>query len=250
MQPDARFICKPMYDIYECTIQMRDRLYGAVPKCEKSFHKVVAVRTKHDDEQTVQQVEELTEEMKDKSPEPSYVGFLRDEKEGLYVKANSVKAMLKQGASMLRITMDKTGSKQILREGMEVKGLVHPMRIYLDRQQPDDTVERPIQVSGPKGDRSALKKADYVERVMLTFHIWVLGTHPSETRHVGEKELIRILAFSQENGLGGDRSQGEGKFDVLKFEKIQTATLGPVKEPKDKKTKNDKQPNKTEGSDD
>ena len=103
---------------------------------------------------------------------------------------------------------------------MEVKGIDDPMRIYLDAVEPDGYEERPIHVQTAQGPRTAIKRVDYVQDKTMAFQIWVLKTAPAETRHIGETEIVAMLRFSQENGLGGDRSQGGGKFDVIEFAKI------------------------------
>ena len=137
---------------------------------------------------------------------------------GLYIETRQVKAMLKQSASLLRITTQKIGSKQILAEGMEVKGLPPtPERLYLGCEQPDGHNEGPIHVKTAQGPRTSIKRVDYVERAELRFEIWVLKTAAQEKRHIGKADLERILTHAQENGLGADRSQTRGKFDVVKF---------------------------------
>ena len=72
----------------------------------------------------------------------------------------------------------------------------------------------------PKGKISALRRFDYFTEPTLEFEIWVLTTATQEKRHVGEDDLIGILTHAQENGLGASRSQEEGKFDVVEFERM------------------------------
>lgn len=213
-----QFDAKSLYDVYHVGIKMRGRLYGGTPRNKGLIEAWVKARTGCDDKITKEQVEAALDLVVDETAEKSWVGFHGDDK-GLFIAANNAKAMLKQSASMLGILKKKRGSKQIVSEGMEVKAVDGTDRIYFDKTAPDGVDERPIHVQTAQGPRAALKRSDYVEGVEIMFSIWVLKTAPAETRHIGEQDLVQILTFSQENGLGADRSQGAGKFDVVMFEK-------------------------------
>jgi CRISPR/Cas system CMR-associated protein Cmr1 (group 7 of RAMP superfamily) len=65
-----------------------------------------------------------------------------------------------------------------------------------------------------QGPRSSLKKFDYVNRPRITFQLRVLNDGV-----ITEEILRTILAYCQETGLGADRSQGAGTFDVVAFER-------------------------------
>jgi hypothetical protein len=125
---------------------------------------------------------------------------------------------------MLRLTTDKRGSKQIFQHGFEIKSSPVDDRLYLGVTEPTGYDEGPIHVDTARGPRSAIKRVDFVDRPTVTFEVWVLSTASGETRHIGEKDLVKMLTFSQENGCGSDRSQGRGKFDVLAFSVVQRAS--------------------------
>jgi len=227
------FSADGLYNKFAVKLKFRHRLYGGCPKNPDLIAGWIASRTEHDDDLTKKQVAEAVEEVSavegNVTEEKSWVGFYIDPAGGVWVPANNVKAMLKQSASMLGIFKKKRGSKQIACEGMECKGLgADAMRIYLGKQEVDGFEERPIHVQTPMGPRSALKRVDYVDQPTIEFEIWVLKTAKAETRHIGVDELVEMLRFSQENGLGADRSQGAGKFDVVGFEVL-------TEEPKPKK---------------
>jgi hypothetical protein len=221
-----RFNARSMYDIYRVVITFTERLYGGTPKNPEMIKDWVKARTGYDDAQTEVQTAEALDLIVEETATKGWTGFQGDEL-GLFISTNNVKAMLKQSASMLAITVKQRGSKQILAEGMEVKGL-HPKgrnsRLYLGgKTQPDGFEERPIHVMTPQGKRASIKRIDYVEDLSLEFEIWVLQTAAQESRHIGEEDIVRILTFSQENGVGGDRSQGAGKFRVTGFDVKQLA---------------------------
>lgn len=213
------FEAKELYDVYRVTIGTRDKLCGGMPKNPEMLRAWIASTTKHDDEKTTAQEKEAREALLQPTEEKSWNGFPSDDR-GLFVWSRAVKALFKECASMLRVTVQKIGSKQILQHGFEIKGPDKADRIYLGKKEADGFDEGPIHVDTAQGPRSAIKRVDYVTDVKLTFEVWVLTTAAAEKRHVGEEELRKMLTFGQENGLGADRSQGHGKFDVIEFERI------------------------------
>ena len=169
--------------------------------------------------------------------EKSWNTFRADAERGCYVECRQIKALFKEAATMLRLTTDKRGSKQILQHGFEVKAPGGGDRLYLGFVETDERKlpysEGPIHVQTAQGPRTAIKRVDYVEEATIDFEVWVLATHASETRHIGEEDVVAMLTFGQENGFGADRSQGCGKFDVRKFVVMQRADKrGEEMEPK------------------
>jgi CRISPR/Cas system CSM-associated protein Csm4 (group 5 of RAMP superfamily) len=220
---------RELYDIYRITLRTIEKLAGGVPKNPDLIRSWVEASTGHKDEKSEQLTEAAVEQMIDEVSEKSWNGFFRDKEKGIYIEARCVKAMFKECASVLRITVQKIGSKQILQHGFEVKALDGGARLYLGKDQADGYDESPIHVVTPQGPRTAIKRVDYVENVELTFEVWVLTTAAQEKRHVGEEDLKRMLALGQENGLGADRSQGQGKFEVTAFEKLSDGAAPPAK---------------------
>lgn len=216
--PMKGFETTELYDVYNVTIALRDQLHGGQPKNPDLLKGWIAATTEHDDAKTTAQEKEAREVLLEPTEEKSWNGFPTDEK-GMFVWARQVKAMFKECASMRRIFMEKIGSKQILQHGFEIKGPDDDARIYFDKTKPDGCFEGPIHVQTAQGPRTAIKRVDYVEQVKIKFAIWVLKTAPAEKRHIGEKEVRMMLMLAQENGLGADRSQGHGKFDVIEFAK-------------------------------
>ena len=225
----TQFNARALYDIYFVEIQIRDKICGGMPKNKDLIEAWVKSTTKYNDEQTIAQTDEARAVLLEEVTERSWNGFPGDEI-GIFLWARQIKALFKECATMLRLTVAKSGSKQILQHGFEVKsyfsGVNAPKdadRIYLGRPKADGFYEGPIHVQTAQGPRSAIKRVDYVEKALVKFEVWVLATAAGESRHVGRKELEKMLTFGQENGLGADRSQGMGKFDVVTFEQIQAA---------------------------
>jgi hypothetical protein len=219
---NERFNPRKLYDIYKVSLAFRGRLYGGTPKNPDTLRIWIESKIGIEDEITAQITAEAQEKMIDQAIEKSWNGFYRDPTKGVYIECRQVKAAIKQCASVLGVTRKKIGSKQILAEGSEVKALDGGDRLYLGKPEADGYEEKPIHVMTPQGPRTALKRVDYVEDCKLEFEVWVLQTETQEKRHIGEEELVQIITMMQENGVGADRSQGGGKFDVVEFEKLQS----------------------------
>jgi len=222
------FDARELYDVYRVSIAMRDKICGGTPRNQDQIATHIKIKTGHEDGTTLKQIEEAkaamattaaVEGLIEEEIEKSWNGFPSDEK-GIFIWARQVKALFKECATMLRVTTQKLGSKQIFQHGFEIKGPDKYDRIYLGREKADGFDEGPIHVQTAQGPRTALKRVDYVENAKLNFEIWVLQTNAAEKRHVGEEEIRKMLTFGQENGLGADRSQGRGKFEVIEFEKV------------------------------
>lgn len=228
----SMFDSSVLYERWGVVIRMREQLHGGIPAKKELLRKWVESRTLDSgkikaDEQTDKQVAE-EEARNEEAPavpeeEDSWNRFHEDEK-GLYIQTANVKALIRECLSVIGILQKKRGSKQILQHGLEVQPVGgRGSRLYLDRTAPDGREEKPIHVVGPQGPRNAIKRTDYVEGAQFGFEVWIKHTSPQETRHLGEAELKHALLLAQEDGLGADRSQGHGKFDVVWFEKIGTS---------------------------
>jgi len=219
---ENRFDASKLYDKYAVKLRFRDRVCGGTPKNPELLRGWIAATTEHDDETTTKQEKEAREALLTPTEEKSWIGFPGDNA-GLFLWARQIKAMFKEAATMLLVTTQKRGSKQIFQHAFEVKSTEKSRpadRIYLGSKEPTAFSEGPIHVQTPQGPRTALKRVDYLEKPTISFVVWVLTTSGQEKRHVGEEDMVKMLTFSQENGLGADRSQGQGKFDVLEFQAL------------------------------
>ena len=81
--------------------------------------------------------------------------------------------------------------------------------------EPDGNEERAIHVMTLMGPRTALKRYDYVEKPTIQLTLRYLRDG------IIDRELIEVfLDYAGWNGLGADRSQGEGMFEVLSINDI------------------------------
>ena len=156
----------------------------------------------------------------------AWCSFKSDTERGPYIGTHQIKAMLKEIARTREINIKTRGAKQVMQHGVfvfpdEKRDPKRPWdrnRIYLGLKHEDELKyeETCGHVSGRGGPRSILKRNDFVERPILKFQIWVMDNQSKIT----EKKLKEILTLAQNNGLGASRSQGYGKFEVIKFKRI------------------------------
>jgi len=222
-----------IYDRYLVTIVMRGKLCGGIPKNKEIIADWIKARTGFDDEKTADQISDMQEHV-DEQSEKSWIGFYQVDGKP-HIECRGIKAMFKECATVLRLTEKKRGCKQVFQHGFEVKGLDGSDVIPINGKV--DSYESVCHAMTPQGPRSSLKKVDYVENEKVEFQVLVLKTASQETRHIGEADIKKILAFAQENGLGADRSQGKGKFVVTEFVAMQESseddsTAAPTPSPK------------------
>ena len=194
-----------MWKKYRVIIQIRERIVGGIPKSTKLIEGWLKSRRMAD------LVEQTAKEMGDQLDETikgTWTGFKSD-KTGLYLEARCVKALLKEAANVIRKLIKFKG---FMRARVAERVMVNPSRIYLGVKKPTGNEERPIQVWAGGRPQSAFKRFDYVERPALQFDLWLL-----DDGVITEKHLCQLLEYGQQAGLGANRSQGEGKFDVVEF---------------------------------
>lgn len=142
-----------------------------------------------------------------------WTGFA--EKDGqLVLEERNVKAMLKESANIVKDLADlkKRNTKgddkaMALRSKLAERVFVSPKWIPLGVSEPSESVERPIHVMTRLGPRSALKRTDVIRDVKVNCQLTVL-----DDGVITEKILRAILDHASRNGLGTDRSQGNGTF--------------------------------------
>lgn len=213
-----------MYTKINVTLQFRDRMYGGIPKAKDLLDKYIQVR--FGAEEGTETHEHISRDVKsaEEKLEIASCGFRHDET-GIYIGDYQIKAMLKQGGTLLKITTKKRGVKSTLGEGLFIKGtLSGDGKIYFEpiRLKPDGSEDFAGNVKVPQGKRSILKRCDYIEKGILNFQIWMLEVRFGGVGNLTFDDLKSILELGQELGLGSCRSFEKGKFDMIKFEQVTT----------------------------
>jgi hypothetical protein len=229
------FSDKDMWDKWAVKLQFRDKLLGGIPRDPKVIEGWLRAKAGVDKDWEVQQMmrrtlqelgvevpqeatlDQLLELSETMAANQNTVGFKVDDN-GLYVEERQVKAMLKEVTNVLfageKWGKTRKGPKGYLAERV----FVTPSRISLGRKEPDN-VELVIgHVTGPQGPRSVLAYHEYVEQATIEFKLMVVkGTMDTP----GKKDPWRDMwLLAQENGLGALRSQGHGRFDVIRWDKL------------------------------
>ena len=100
---------------------------------------------------------------------------------------------------------------------------VIPEKIYLTRggkpvKEADGVDVKCGKVGTIRGSRSIVREAEYLEDVEAEFRVEVI---PYVLRRLGGGEGLReLFEYGQRIGLGGDRSLGEGKFELVEFRRV------------------------------
>ena len=148
---------------------------------------------------------EATEEV-----ERGYATFKRDGK-GLYYEARCVRAHIKDCANALQGLLEI----RALKSKVANRVYVEPEKIYLDKQEPDGNETRIVHAMTMKGPRSSLKTIDYVNDARLAFRLKVLDDG------VITKDILEaIFEYGSVHGVGQERSQDWGRYEVVKLEEV------------------------------
>jgi len=207
-----------MYTNYHIKLRFKDRIVGGIPKSKEIITSWIKAQTGFDDEITQQQIAEATDEMKeqivDEKVAKSWMGFKSDGN-GLYIENRNIMGMLKESANILKGI--KGGESLINQKALKARLVervsVTERRIYLGVKEPTGYEEVPIHVMTRMGPRTSLKRFDYVEKPEIEFTLEVL-----DDGIITEERLRTILEHGERLGLGADRSQQEGKFEVIRFD--------------------------------
>jgi hypothetical protein len=145
-------------------------------------------------------------------------GFRADDL-GLYIEARQVKAMLRESAQRLGLIKKVRGTRQVLQHDLLVRAQDGSQKLHLGVEEPTGKDSRPISVVTRQGPRTAIKTFSYVTEPVLTFRIKVLAGGVGDGI-IDLDTLQDMLDFGGDLGLGADRSQGEGTFELVSLKQI------------------------------
>lgn len=206
---------------YKATIRFLDRLVGGIPVVPEGAGRADAyegwARGQGVDPADAA---ELAEKLAEDGEMPVAVaevegletGFRSDD-DGLYIEARQVKAMLREAAQRLGIIKRVRGSRQVVQHDLHVRALDGGQKLHLGVVEPDGVDQRPIAVVTRQGPRTAIKRFAYVNQAELVFEVRVLAGGVGDGL-LDEERLRDMLELGGSLGLGADRSQGEGTFEL------------------------------------
>jgi len=232
-----------LWKYFDVTIQLRNKIYGGIPKNPKMLEPFVRTSTGLSESALSDVVErtkvemgmdKVTEAEMDKLCEFAWTGFKGGNGSGeqLYIEGRQIKAMAKESANVLKEIMRITGFKSKIAERV----FIVEDKIFLGVDKPDGYDEGPVHAMTPQGPISALKRVDYVDKPTLKFTLRCLMAPIKQDagekdekgkvikRNLYPEDYIPILfEYAQENGIGADRSQEKGKFDATVVERVEAA---------------------------
>jgi len=220
---------------YGITFSIKNRIVGGIPTNEKliegwvkaNMPDAAAEEREKIAQSTVADLPDLTEERAGMM----WTTFKRDES-GIFIEGRQVKSMFKESANILRDLLVKADKKAKgdsgksrftnLRSKLAERLFVEEDKIYLLRdnkriEKPDGDEERAIHVVTAMGPRTALKRYDFVNApCSLRFCVRFIDDG------IVDLELINtLLEHASWNGLGTDRSQGNGLFEVTEVKELE-----------------------------
>lgn len=205
-------------------IRFREHVHGGVPRTEEMIQKWLEARVKKGilagPEKDRIAAETAAEVEIEEKTEAAWSGFKRDSW-GIYLEARQVKSGLREAASALGIIKQKRGFRQEIQHLL----FVEPPHIALSRggvqlAEPDGYEEGVVHAWTQQGKISAIKRNDFAGQVECEFTVRLVAV-PGQK--LTREDLERMLILMQDGGLGANRSQGQGTFDVLAFDEAAPA---------------------------
>ena len=188
----------------------------------------------------------------DKEEEKSQTTF-KSNAFGPYIEPRQIKAMLREMQSTLGMTVTNKGSKQTMQHLLVVQACdEHGIAFNGERvnqvnferggetiAEIDDFVEMCAHIIGPQGRRSCIKRHGRIYGPSIRFLIRAPANLPKSraTAIVRDSQIVRMLNHGQGDGLGACRSQGYGKFKIVKLERTTNVRWLVGEDPPDSKKK-------------
>jgi hypothetical protein len=218
-----------MNTLFSVTLQFRNRLFGGIPAvnmADKEGSRTIMevwlrqrLGDKLTDEELQKEVDKTYDEVFADTEEQTTQTFKSDE--GLYIEGRQIKALCKEAASRLGFSKAVKGQRPSLRQDLHEALHIDEDVIFVLRDgqrilEPDGYETACIHVMTAQGPRTAIKRSAYIEPgATVSFTARILNCVVLKEAH-----LVDILAFGQDLGLGAQRSQGWGKFEVIGFERL------------------------------
>lgn len=139
-------------------------------------------------------------------------------KSGIWFPSHHIKAGLKENLSVLKITQEKRGTKGEMAEGIFVYGVVPEGAESIERdwvylgEGPDGQDTSVTHSMTARGPITAIKRNEYVLRREISFEV---ALSLRAVQKISPEDFVAVMVHFAEHGLGANRSQGIGKFDLV-----------------------------------
>jgi hypothetical protein len=242
------------------TIQFREKVHAGKPKALDAAKAMLRARGLEEVVEAIETerpVDERAEEVVDEG----LCEFLRREgKPGIWFPANNIKAMMKENFGVLGYRLDarppsakqaakkravkgtsitqEDGEEKPLEvatgEGKAIRGLRGAVAeglfvvscdpkdrdyIYLG-ERPDGIDQNVAHTMGPKGPQASIKRNEFLLEARLEFEVWLAKADAVSTK-IPDESFADMMVHAAEHGLGANRSQGLGRFNVISIEDIE-----------------------------
>jgi hypothetical protein len=219
------------------TFKLRDKLHAGKPAQLDAAKAMLAARGLGDLVDAREQ-ERPAEDRAEEVVDEGLCEFHRREgKPGVWWPSNNLKACIKENWSVLGYRMDARprgarkseaageeggkklqGSRGAIHEGLFVVSTDPEDRDWLRLGDEPAGIDQSVaHTIGPKGPRSSIKRNEYVQGTTLTCEVWIAR---AVSLKLPDESFADMLLHAQEHGIGANRSQGIGKFDVVSVKEI------------------------------
>ncbi len=207
-------------------IQIRDRLLAGKPAALKAADAMLRARGLDSfvaEAEDIVDPKERAEAAEGIAKNEGLCEFTRREnKPGIWMPSNNVKAGLKENWSVLGLRNEVRGSRGALAEGIFVCGPgggVESDWLFVG-DRPAGVMEAVTHTIGPQGPIAAIKRNEYVIRPLITFDL-IIANAKAVSDKISDDELAQTLVHYGEHGLGANRSQGFGRFDLVSVQEVE-----------------------------
>ena len=209
---------KEMWLKYRVVLKVEGPFAASLPKDPEAIRSMLEHRMpaqKPDDaipiDELAQQVATAvaTADQPDEESLPGASTFPSDDK-GLYYEGRCVRGHLKDCALQVQGFFPAVKN---FRAKFVNRVYVVTDKIYVGTKEVTDTEERFIQVMTRQGPRSSIKYIDWVESPTLEFTLRLLNDDV-----ITEEHLRAVFEYGGTHGMGGERSQGWGRYTLEELE--------------------------------
>jgi len=204
-----------MWKTFEVELQFTTNFASSTPKNPEDIKAMLEARSPNTPPAGAIPLEQLAEKVGEEveaseEVERGFATFKRDD-EGLYYEARCVRGHIKDCANQLQGLL---GIKA-LKAKVANKVYVEPQKIRLNIDVPDGNETRIIHAMTNRGPRSSFKFIDYVTDARLKFSLRVL-----DDGVIDKGILEAIFEYGGTHGIGQERSQDWGKYNLVKLQEI------------------------------
>lgn len=221
---------KAMWLTYRAVLKVEGPFAASLPKDPVAIRSMLEHRMPARKPEGAVPIDELVEQVSaavataDQPDEDSLPGastFPSDET-GLYYEGRCVRGHLKDCALQVAGFF---ASVKNFRAKFVNRVYVVTDKIYVGAKEVSGTQERFIQVMTRQGPRSSIKYIDWVESPTLEFTIRLLNDDVIKKEH-----LEAVFEYGGMHGMGGERSQGWGRYELKDLVEGESAEPGAIGE--------------------